>query len=71
MLVNVGCIAHKLALCSSQAADKVPLLKDFQETLTSLFYYFKSSAVRCESLRQVQEVLDEPQVKMKEVFEVY
>lgn len=38
---NVHCIAHKLALCTSQAADKIPHLKQHQQILTDLFYYFK------------------------------
>ena len=45
-LVNVHCIAHRLALCTSQGAKEVPALQDFQETLTTLFYYFKKSANR-------------------------
>lgn len=42
MMISVGCIAHKLALAVSQAADKIEYLKIFQETLTSIFYYFKN-----------------------------
>ena len=70
MLMNVGCIAHRLALCSSQAADKVAFLKDYQTTLTSLYTYFKHSSVRCEKLRAMQQVLQEDQIKVKEVYEV-
>ena len=53
-LVNVHCIAHRLALCTSQGA-KVPALLDFQMTLTTLFYYFKKSANRAEALSKIQE----------------
>lgn len=70
MLVSSGCIAHKLALCTSQAANTVPYMKEYQEILTSLFYHFKKSAVRSQKLTAIQEILDEPKIKVKEVFEV-
>ena len=38
---NVHCMAHKLALCTSQAAEKIQDLKQHQQILTDLFYYFK------------------------------
>lgn len=44
MLINCHCTAHRLALVSSQAANTVPYLKEYQETLTGLFYFYKSSA---------------------------
>lgn len=53
MIFNIHCIAHKLALCSSQAANEVSYLKDYQRTLTNLFYFFKRSAVRVDALREV------------------
>ncbi|KAK7463279.1 hypothetical protein BaRGS_00038146 [Batillaria attramentaria] len=59
-MVNIHCIAHRLALCTSQAAEGVPALKNYQETLTSLFKYFKGSAVRSAALATIQELLDEP-----------
>ncbi len=70
MLVNYHCIAHKLALVTSQAAKAVPYLVKYQDVLTSLFYYFKGSANRTENLKEVQKVLDMPQLKIKEVHEV-
>ena len=69
-LSNIHCIAHKLALCSGQAAERVPVLKDYQTTLTSIFYYFKRSSCRVEKLRAVQELLDSPQLRIREVHQV-
>ena len=69
-LVNVHCVAHRLALCTSQAADKIAPLKVYQETVTSLYYYFKYSANRVDRLHQIQEILDAPQLKYKEVHSV-
>ena len=70
MLLNYHCIAHRLALVSSQAADSVPYLKEYQDILTGLFYFFKGSANRNEKLKDIQRLLDEPTLKVKEVHEV-
>ena len=55
-IVNVHCIARQLALCTSQAAEAVPAMKDFVEVVTSLFDYFKASATRCQKLEEIQEI---------------
>ena len=70
MLLNFHCIAHRLALVSSQAANSIPYLKEYQETLTGMFYFFKASANRTEKLSEIQVLLNEPQLKMTEVHEV-
>lgn len=69
-IVNIHCIAHRLQLCVSQAANKVKYLKEFQELLTNIFYYFKKSALRNEKLKAIQEVLKEPKMKYKEIHQV-
>ncbi|KAK7492082.1 hypothetical protein BaRGS_00016746 [Batillaria attramentaria] len=48
-IVNVHCIAHRLALCTSQAAQGIPAMNEYVETITSLFYYFKGSAYSIEA----------------------
>ena len=70
MLINYHCIAHRLALVTSQAAKDVTYLAKYQDTLTSIFYYFKASAVRTDALKAIQLVLDEPQLKVREVHDV-
>ncbi len=42
-MVNVHCAAHSLALCTSQAAEAIADLKEHQQILTDLFYYFRAS----------------------------
>ena len=42
VILNFHCIAHPLALVSSQAANEIPHMMDYQETLTSLFLLFQS-----------------------------
>ena len=69
-LVNVHCIAHCLALSTSQEANSVQLIKDFADILSSLYYHFEKSAVRSNKLHEVQEVLQEPVLSVKEVHSV-
>ncbi len=69
-ILNIHCIAHRLALCSSQAANSVPYLKDYQEVIVGLFYHFKRSANRADGIKTIQQLLDEPQLKYSEVHEV-
>ena len=70
MMINYHCLAHKLALVSSQAANNVPYLKEYQETLTGIFYFFKSSSLRHDRLENIQKLLDEATLKIREVHEV-
>ena len=69
-LVNVHCVAHRLALCTSQAAENLPALKDFQETITAIYYYFKYSSCKQSKLAAIEKVLNTPQLKYKEVHSV-
>ena len=62
-LIHIHCMAHRLALSTSRAAD----MKNYQEWLTSVFYYFKASPTREEELHEVQTVLDLPVLKCKEI----
>ena len=69
-VVGIHCLAHRLNLASSQAADEVPYLKSVQSTLTDLFRYFHQSTVRTSNLQAIQKVLQLPEVSLKEVYEV-
>ena len=63
-------MVYKLALCSSQAAVDIPGLKQHQEILTDLFYYFKASSKRAAKIKQVQEILQDPILTYKELHSV-
>ena len=58
MLVNVHCLAHRLALCTSQAASDIAKLKNYQQIITDIYYYFSKSAKSSQGLKKVQEVLE-------------
>ena len=69
-MLNIHCMAHRLALCTSQAANTIPAMKRYQEWLTSLFYYFRASPTRASELQHIQEVLEHPTLKYKEIHAV-
>ena len=69
-MVNVHCITHPLALCTSQAAENVSTVKDYVEVLTSLYYYFKASATSCEKLEEIQQIFESDKLRFKEVHEI-
>ena len=69
-LVGVHCAAHRTALASSQAAKQFPQLEQFQRTVTSIFRYFKNSALRSNRLRKIQQMLNLPTLKYAEVHSI-
>ena len=60
MMVNVHCMAHRLALVSSQAGESVKYLKEHQEILTGIYYFMKASVSRTDKLQLVQKLLNKP-----------
>ena len=69
-MIQFHCSAHKLALCTSQAAESVSLMQKYKDTLKSIYYYFKGSHCRSDKLKAVQGILDSPQLKVKEIHDV-
>ncbi|XP_060606407.1 zinc finger protein 862-like [Ruditapes philippinarum] len=70
LIVNIHCVAHKLALCTSQAAESIPYLKKYKEILTNIFYHFKHSSLRTANLSKIESVLNDKQLKIKEIHSV-
>ena len=69
-LLSLHCAAHKLALASSQAAKKVPAIAQYQKSLSAIYTYFSHSSVHTEGLTEVQRILEEPEIKMKRLYQV-
>ena len=64
-MLSIHCGAHQLALASSQAAESITYLKRFDSHLITLFYYFKNNPVREAALHQIQEVMEDPVLRLK------
>ncbi|CAH3173104.1 unnamed protein product [Porites lobata] len=69
-MINTHCMAQCLALCTSQAANQVEKMEKYRQLLTDLYYYFSKSAKRVAGLNAIQEILDSPQLKIKEMHSV-
>ena len=69
-LVSHHCIAHRLALACGQSADEVTYLKRFKSVLDQLYRFYSYSAVRAAGLRSIQEVLDDPHLKITQAKDV-
>ena len=57
-LISNHCVAHRLALAASQAADEVA--GKFKAILAQLYRFYDFSAVRTADLRGIQQVLNDP-----------
>lgn len=64
-VLNNHCSAHRLALCAEQAANKVPAVTLFKDSLVSLFYYFKRSPDKIDKMEAIQKLLEDPVLKYR------
>ena len=69
-LVANHCIAHRLALACSQAANEIPYLKRFKDILDQLYRYYQNSPVRMSGLNSIQEILNDPHLKLLQAKDV-
>ena len=69
-MTSLHCINHREALGIADAAKKVKYIqKVFKPNLRYIFNYFNNSPVRTACLDEVQKLLDEPQLKMKDAVD--
>ena len=69
-LIPVHCVAHRLALASSQAAKSIPRLMQYKKVLIAVYSYFSHSCVRVHNLHEIQKVIDDPQICYQAFYEV-
>ena len=69
-IISIHCVAHRLALASSQASQSIPYLCRFKEILSSLFYFYHNSAVRQAGLTAIQMILGDPVLRLKQAKDV-
>ena len=62
--IFVHCHCHLLQLACIQAANSTPGISHIYVTLTSLWKYFHYSPKKAESLKEVQNVLELPELKI-------
>jgi len=62
--VYIHCTCHRLQLASLQAADSVVTIKKVYGTMTNLWKLFYYSSKKAEALKEVQSVLNMPELKV-------
>ena len=62
--VFVHCHCHKLQLACVQSANSTEGIKHVYTTLTTLCKFFHYSPKRCQNLKEIQKVLDIPELKI-------
>ncbi|XP_052775985.1 SCAN domain-containing protein 3-like [Mya arenaria] len=67
-LLSIHCIAHRLALASGQAADKVQYLVKYQAMINTIFKYYNYSPKHQSRQRKFQEVYKMAEKKFKQTF---
>ena len=70
-MISNHCVAHRLALAAAQAADEVPYVKKFKAILAQLYRFYENSAIRTAGLRGIQEVLNDPRLKVSKASDVH
>ena len=69
-LIAIHCAAHRLALASSQAATGISVIVQYRKTLSAIYSHFSHSTVHTQELLTVQKVLDEPEIKIKKLYDI-
>ncbi|XP_053390192.1 zinc finger protein 862-like, partial [Mercenaria mercenaria] len=59
LLIQIHCVAHRLALAAGQACRDVPMLDEYQSTVKSVYKHLSLSAVRYNKLRTLMSVLED------------
>ena len=47
LMVNIHCVAHRLALAASQASNDIPYLKKFKNIVHNLYQFYHNTIVQC------------------------
>ncbi|XP_053409202.1 zinc finger protein 862-like [Mercenaria mercenaria] len=69
-LLSNHCVAHRLALAVGQASKGVPYLQKFKDILGQLHRFYANSAVRMDGLRQIQDLQNDPVLKLSQAKDV-
>ena len=64
-LVNNHCVAHRLALACSQAADAIPFMKKFKDIVSQMHRFYDYSPVRTVGLKEIQIILGASDLRLK------
>jgi Domain of unknown function (DUF4371)/hAT family C-terminal dimerisation region len=69
LIVN-HCVAHRLALACKDARKEIGFYKEAELLVKKIYGYFKNSCSRIQQLKEVQDLLDCPILKIKRLYEI-
>jgi hypothetical protein len=70
-VISVHCTAHRLILAVSQTSNSIDYIGNtFETTLRHVYDFFHNSAVRTSTLTEIQQLLDQAQLKLVEPNDV-
>lgn len=68
--LQTHCVAHRLNLAVTDSVKNIDTIKKFSEKFGQLYNYFSASGNRTYTLKQMQNILEEPELTVKEPFSV-
>ena len=63
-------VAHKLALVCKDAKKEVNFYKEVKSLVKKTYNYFKNSSSHIQQLKEIQDFLDDPILKIKKLYEI-
>ena len=69
-IVNTHCSAHRLALCAKQAGKNILAVAEFARSIEQIYYHFKKSPHKVDMMQEIQEVLNDPILRYREVHQI-
>ncbi|CAG8695454.1 22249_t:CDS:2, partial [Gigaspora rosea] len=69
LIVN-HCVAHKLALACKDAKKEIRFYGKVEYLVKRIYNYFKNSCSRIQQLQEIQNILDDPTLKIKKLYEI-
>jgi hypothetical protein len=69
LIVN-HCVAHRLALACKDAKKEIKFYEEIESLVKKIYNYFKNSCSRIQQLQEIQNLLDDPILKIKRLYEI-
>ncbi|CAG8627042.1 14856_t:CDS:1 [Funneliformis caledonium] len=69
LIVNY-CVAHRLALACKDAKKEVKFYGEVESLVKRIYNYFKNSYLHIQQLKEIQNILDDPTLKIKKLYEI-
>jgi Domain of unknown function (DUF4371) len=69
LIVN-HCVAHRLALACKDAKKEINFYGIVESLVKRIYNYFKNSCFRIQQLQEIQNILDDPVLKIKRLYEI-